>query len=271
MNIRTNTSSQPKSTVRRRAPRTAAVSITGISENFSYAEALRKARREISLRDLDIERSKIRRSAIGGIIIEIPGPDGKAKADKLRTELTRVLGENAKIQRPEVKGELRIVGMDDSVTKEEVAAAIAKVGGCSQEDIDIGIPRPMRNGLVMAWAKCPLANAVTVARNGKIKVGWTVARVELLPARPLQCYKCWHFGHHQTKCQNPIDRSQLCYRCNKKGHSVNNCKNNLCCALCEEKGINANHKIGSIHCKEFLRETAKVTSSRSTSEVQAEP
>lgn len=217
---------------------------------------------EISLQDLNIERSKIRKSAIGGIIIEIPGPDGKIKAEKLRSELTKVLGKSAKVQRPEVKGEIRVIGMDESVTKDELVTAIAGASGCSREEVDVGIPRPMRNGLLMAWAKCPLANAVRVAKVGKLKVGWTVARVEILAARPLQCFKCWHFGHHQSKCNSTTDRSRICFRCNQIGHTVNNCQNEMCCALCTEAGNNANHRIGSALCTEFLKETSRGSSNR---------
>jgi len=72
---------------KRRPPRTAAVTITGSGENFSYASALKKAREEISLADLGIEKSRIRRTINGGRIIEmiiIPGLEAADKTDKLR-------------------------------------------------------------------------------------------------------------------------------------------------------------------------------------------
>lgn len=56
--------------VRRRPPKTVAVAIKG-DEGFSYADALKKARTEISLKEIGIDTTKIRRAANGGIIIEI--------------------------------------------------------------------------------------------------------------------------------------------------------------------------------------------------------
>lgn len=46
----------------RRPPKSAAVMITGHKENFSYAEALKKARESISLERLNIEKTKIRKA-----------------------------------------------------------------------------------------------------------------------------------------------------------------------------------------------------------------
>ncbi|CAL1671612.1 unnamed protein product [Lasius platythorax] len=59
----------------RKPPKTSAVMITGNKEEFSYAEALKKARESISLKDLEIDRTKVRRAANGGMIIEVIGPD----------------------------------------------------------------------------------------------------------------------------------------------------------------------------------------------------
>lgn len=52
---------------KRRVPKAAAVCIRGNSDNFSYAEALRKARTSISLADLQIGSPKIRK---GGKLTE---------------------------------------------------------------------------------------------------------------------------------------------------------------------------------------------------------
>lgn len=74
---------------KRRPPKTVAITITGKEANFSYADALRKARENISLPDLGIERSKVRRTINGGVLLEIIGPDGATKADALRLEIER--------------------------------------------------------------------------------------------------------------------------------------------------------------------------------------
>lgn len=50
----------------KRIPKTAAVTITGKDFTFSYAAALRRARDEISLKDLGIDDSRIRKTINGG-------------------------------------------------------------------------------------------------------------------------------------------------------------------------------------------------------------
>lgn len=56
--------------IRRRPPRTA-VAIKGVAEDFSYSENLRKARNSIQLTDLGIGLPKMRKTANGGVLIEI--------------------------------------------------------------------------------------------------------------------------------------------------------------------------------------------------------
>lgn len=68
----------PKRT--RKPPRTAAIVVTSKKENLTYAEVLKKARDNISLQDLDINSTEIRRAANGGLIIEVLGPDGSIRA-----------------------------------------------------------------------------------------------------------------------------------------------------------------------------------------------
>lgn len=163
-----------------------AVAIKG-DEGFSYAEALKKARTEISLKEIGIEMTKIRRAANGGIIIEIPGVENNEKANTLTRKLKQVLPDEARITRPNIKGELRVVGFDESIGKEEIGELLTEIGSCEYE-INIGDIRPMRNGLYMTWVQCPLVVAVKLADRGKIKLGWSIARIELL--KPKQCFKC---------------------------------------------------------------------------------
>lgn len=75
----------------RKPPKTAAVSITGHDKDFSYREALLRARKEISLTDLKIESTRLRRAANGRYIIEIMDKDGADKAASLQEKLKRSL------------------------------------------------------------------------------------------------------------------------------------------------------------------------------------
>lgn len=82
------------------------------------------------------------------------------------------------------------MGLDESVTSKEEAAAMADVGGCSIAEIKLGPIRPMRNGLSNVWTQCPMAVVNKLVAMGKIGLGWSMVRVVPLRARPLQCFKC---------------------------------------------------------------------------------
>lgn len=169
-----------------------------------------------------------------------------------------------------IKGELRIVGMDDSITAQEVVEVIAMEGGCLPEDVKVGPIRPMRNGLYTVWIQCPLAAAIRASTGNKIRIGWTIARIELLKARPIQCYRCWEQGHLMSSCKSAIDRSGMCYRCGKTGHFVRSCTSEFNCATCSSQGKDSKHRVGSNLCKPDVgsksvsKETARRTEAMET-------
>lgn len=97
----------------RRPPRSAAVTIRIQEEDkdkFTYADALKKARDSISLEKLGIGKTRIRKTAAGNVLIEIPGNSKNEEADRLATELYKVLKDKALVARPIIKGELRLFG-----------------------------------------------------------------------------------------------------------------------------------------------------------------
>lgn len=172
--------------------RPAVVTITA-SEGGSYAEVLRRAREKVSLQELGIRNTKIRRAFNGGLIIEILGENGTDLASVLRDKLAGTLESDVKVDRPVAKGEIKITGIDPSTSVEEILAELTSVSGCPSADINIS-DRPLRDGMGIAWATCPLNVAITIVERGVLHLGWTRARVELLRKRPTQCFKCWRYG-----------------------------------------------------------------------------
>lgn len=222
--------------------------IVGTGEGFSYADALTKAREKISMAEMKIELPRFRRTVNGGRLIEIPGPNGPELADQLAARLRVVFGSEATVTRLTTRGELRLTGLDDSVTAAEVGTVIARDGGCSVDEVKVGPIRTMTNGLGSVWLQCPLSAAVKVSASGRIRIGWTVARAELLKARPVQCYRCWQFGHVKFACKAPIDRGGLCFRCGTAGHIARNCQAAPCCAICSGLGLDSGHRVGMPQC-----------------------
>ncbi|KMQ88054.1 gag-pol polyprotein [Lasius niger] len=235
------------SVVTRRPPKSAAVMITGNVENFSYAEALKKARGAISLENMNIERTKVRKAANGSLLIEVMGPGGASKALELRDKLHEVLKDQAKITRPVVKGELRLVGLHDAIPPDEVVRVIASYRDCIVDDVKVGAIRPLNNGLFTAWIQCPLNAAIRMANHRKISIGWTMARVDLLSSRPTQCYRCWRFGHLRSACSFKDNFGGLCFRCGGD-HMARNCNAPPACKICMSEGRAFDHRLGSNLC-----------------------
>lgn len=207
----------------RQPPRSAAVSIKVNTDTLSYAEAIRKARNGVSLSDLGIKESRIRYAANGSVLVEIPGAEGGNKADILKEKLAGVFGDQAVVTRPVVKGDLRLSGFDDSISSAEVAEVVAEASACNYRDVKVGQIRMLSNGLCTVWLQCPLAAAIKVAELGKLRIGWTIARIELLKARAIRCFKCWKQGHLRNNCKSTVDRTRTCYRCGIEGHPAKTC------------------------------------------------
>jgi len=235
--------------IRRRAPRNAAVSIKLANEkNLTYADIIRIAKEKVNLREFGITKPSTRRAANGSYLIEVAGPDGSNRADTLASRLREVIGEVAVVSRPVVKTDLRISGFDESVISDEIITSITENGDCLASDVRVGSFRPMRNGLMMTWIQCPLSAATRISRRKKLNLGWSVARVELLRAKPIQCFKCWEFGHVRNGCKSAIDRTGHCFRCGGTDHKSYTCDRDLRCAICADHNYDAAHRIGSSAC-----------------------
>lgn len=241
---------------KRKPPKTAAVVISARSGDFSYSDALKKTRESISLTEMGISKPKLRVTVNGDRLIEIPGPDGARLADELASELRNLFKDEEHISRPYMKGELRLIGLDDSVSSFEIMEVMAEAGGCKSGEVKVGQLRPMSNGLRSAWVQCPLAAAVSISAQGKVRIGWSMIRVELLKARPpLQCYRCWEFGYVRRSCKAESDRSKNCFRCGRADHVARSCQEAPFCVLCADRSKRSDHRLGSATCpaSEFRR------------------
>ncbi|KAL0882750.1 hypothetical protein ABMA27_016301 [Loxostege sticticalis] len=239
--------------VKSRPPRSTAVVLTvqpGADERgVTYEKAISEAKRRIDISELGIEAVRFRRAVTGATIIEIPGATSNDKADSLAARLKQIFEEgDVKISRPTKCSELRVSGLDDAVTAEEIAAAVAKLGDCPVEQVKVGTPRSDHTGLFASWVRCPVAAAKKVV-EGRLLVGWVAARVKLLPNREMRCFKCLEAGHVQAVCPVEVDRSRQCYRCGQLGHIAAGCTNEPHCTLCAAASKPAGHRVGSKACK----------------------
>ncbi|XP_049877835.1 uncharacterized protein LOC126375036 [Pectinophora gossypiella] len=243
---------KPKKKVKLRPPRTAAVVITlqpeAVEQGLSYDKVLSSARDRIQLKDIGIAGLKFRQAVTGARVLEILGQENEEKADRLASKLKEVLPSSVRVARPTRCVDLRITGLDDSVTREDIAAAIAETGKCPSEQVKVGIIKDGLFGVGSVVVQCPVVAAKTLVDSGRLLVGWSSARVQSLEPRPMQCFRCLEIGHTGRQCQSTADRSQLCFRCCKPGHKSVDCTEGLHCPLCHEAGRPSGHAIGGRQC-----------------------
>lgn len=149
-----------KKKIKIRPPRSAAVILTPTVSTLSRAEVMAEARRRVKLEEIEITYIRSKIAATGAIILEVPGEDSAPKADRLAERLRTALADKeVRITRPTKSAELRIGGLDESITREDLAIAVAGASDCSQDDIRIGEIRRNAAGLGVAWIKCPAVAA----------------------------------------------------------------------------------------------------------------
>ncbi|KYN21053.1 hypothetical protein ALC57_06592, partial [Trachymyrmex cornetzi] len=220
-----------------------------------YAGVMRLARSKISLDDLSIANTRIRKAQAGGLLIEIPGgEEAGAKAEALVDRLKGVLAESeykegVQVVRQMRRAEIRLVDIDQSVTAEEVAEAVAKSGQSQTADIRVGPLRPGRGGLNVVWVQCPLLCANRLLGEGRLKVGWTTAGVVPLAKRRLQCFRCFAVGHTRANCLSQVDRSTWCFQCGgSDGHRAAGCRKPPKYPVCAGRGLSSGHRAGTSEC-----------------------
>ncbi|XP_061729131.1 uncharacterized protein LOC133534053 [Cydia pomonella] len=248
----------PKTPIRKpklKPPRTAAITITmkpeAVEKGVTYEAILAEAKNRIKLEEIGISTLRFRTAATGARMLELPPDieDAEKAANELAEKLRGVLGDKANVQRPTKCAELRVTGLDDSVTADEVVTAVATEGGCAPENIKPGVISRSRSGSGSLWLSCPVIAAKKLVGTGRIKVGWISARVVLLESKPLRCYRCLEKGHVGAKCDRDVDRSDLCYRCGMQGHKARECTAEASCAICKASGKPAGHSIGAKGCQ----------------------
>ena len=243
-----------------RQPRSAVIALkiqpSAAESSLTYSQVLTQLKAKVDLEELDISDMRFRVASTGARLLEIPGLNSGVKADALAQKLRGVLDENeVQVSRPTKCAELRVSGLDDSVTSEEVAAAVSRVGGCDVGAIKVGEVRRDRAGLGTAWVRCPVAAAKKVS-GGRLLVGFVSAKVTLLQQRVLRCFRCHETGHVAAKCSG-VDRSAHCFRCGRPGHKQASCSDVPHCPACEDAQRPSGHLAGSAACARICAQSKR--------------
>ena len=240
-----------------RAPRSAAVVITlqpeAEEKGLTYADVINNAKSQIALQDLGIPVGlRFRPTVTGARLLAVTGEANAEKADAFAAKLSEVLSpEEVRISRPTKCVGIRVTGLDDSVSAKELIAAVAKDGGCTEDQIKSTEVRVGANGLGTAIVSCPVTTAKKMVEGRRLLVGWVSAQVKLLKSRPMRCFRCQVEGHVGVRCTSCVNFKDLCYRCGQSGHKRVSCSADPHCPACEAEGKPAGHIAGGKECKQL--------------------
>lgn len=211
-------------------------------------KVLGEARARVSLEQMGIPPLRIRATASGARLLEVPGADRAEKADALAAKLRELFAgdEDVRVSRPCATADLRVYGLEDSVGRDELLAALASAGGCDVADIRLGEIGRGPAGMGMAFVRCPVPAAKKIGSS--IRIGWGAVRVQLEQPRARRCFRCLAEGHLRAQCKAEVDRSDECYRCGKEGHTSRGCSASPHCNLCAAVGKPASHLPGGKGC-----------------------
>jgi len=158
--------------MRKRLPRTAVVAVRralGAPEDVDGL--ILRARQAVDVGALDVLGLNVRHGMAGERLVEVPGPEADGKADLLAAELRRVLGEDATISRPSRTLDLRISGIESTVTADEVTSAVANNGGCDPTSVRLGPFVDGRRGMRAIWVRIPARPALKLAGFARLQLG----------------------------------------------------------------------------------------------------
>ncbi|CAH0405106.1 unnamed protein product [Chilo suppressalis] len=110
----------------------------------------------------------------------------RGKADALAKRMKEVVGEYVEICRPEKRADLKLTGLDESVTPKELKEAIAREGGCAESEISSGGEHPSPGGMRGILVRCPTWAARKLVEKGRLKGGLELSEGDSpQPARAL--------------------------------------------------------------------------------------
>ncbi|XP_045541436.1 uncharacterized protein LOC123722921 [Papilio machaon] len=235
-------------------PKSAAVVVTltpeAIDKGITYNAVIAEAKAKIRLQDIGITNGvRFRVCATGARRFEIMGVDSGTQADALAEKLAQIFNrDTVRVSRPVKMTEVKISGLDDSISVDEVLDAVAEAGGCPKDSLKSSGVVKDTFGVGHSWVECPIAAAKRVAAAGRLSFSWVSASIKLLEPRPLRCYRCLQKGHVRAQCCADVDRSQECFRCGTVGHKYRECSAKPHCSICAAAKKPADHQLGGKAC-----------------------
>ncbi|XP_024874050.1 uncharacterized protein LOC112456011 [Temnothorax curvispinosus] len=234
------------------------------AQKEKYADILRRIKTDVHDDQARLSVEKILKTKNGDMLITL-SKKSTDKGQALQKAIAGILKEDAEVICKGPQEVIEIRDVDDTTTKEDIQTALRKeTGGNCEIPLEAIKIRKAYRGTQTATVTLPAVVAQTLlGRNGKIRIGWVNCRIRATK-RPIQCFKCWIFGHFDSQCKSEVNRSNLCIRCGQEGHKIADCKNPAKCVLCIERhgAEKAAHHAGTHRCPAFQEALQKITNTR---------
>lgn len=221
----------------------------------TYSDILKAIRQKVDINAIGSQVSKISESRNGEIIIRLNHKDKKREV--LVDALKSNLGDRAAVRSLVSHDDVDIQDLDNITTASEIESCIKSALGLSANDASINVKsiRPAYAGTQRATVRLRSAEAIKLAKMGRISIGWIKARVRL-KTTTTRCFRCLGYGHTTHTCKGP-DRSKACSLCNSEGHRASACTSLPNCAACTYIGEPTNHYPGSSKCTAHRKALSK--------------
>jgi hypothetical protein len=185
--------------LRRRAPKSAAVTIDRPTDGGPLAPLTKKVSSSINLLSLGVKVLTTRRTRAGGILLEVEGAD---KANLLAGKIREVTGDAARVRLPEPRTPVLLIGIPEWAEAEDVVAGLtqSEITGVVAENVTIRRNTGGRGEFVASF-NLPLQDAIALAERKVVYVGWARCRFKLLENSRPTCYRCQAKGHLAAECR----------------------------------------------------------------------
>lgn len=230
------------------------------SETESYADLLKKLKKDVNIEQIGIEVVAVRKTRNGQLMLTIKGGDG-GKMNSLKEEI------NTKVGKVDIKDNigqrriLQIKNIDATMEDKEVEKIIRDT--LKKEDkttIRVKAMSASYGENQMATIEAEEEEANELIEMGEIKIGWVKCKIiekTYIKMEKKRCYKCWEYGHIAEKCRGE-SKENRCYRCGEEGHKARECKNKARCAICKEEG----HRMDTMECPKYRKIVEKDSRNR---------
>lgn len=209
--------------LRRRVPKTSAVTIDRPPEGGSLSAVMKKVAGGIDLVASDIKVVTTRATRAGGILIEVVGEE---KAALLAQKVRTLVGDGARVRQPQSLTPVLLLDIPEWAATEDILVGLQKVGVSVGEGATTAISKWKNaggRGGHVARVNLPFREAVKLAEAKTVTVGWTRCRVKPIEKAQPRCFRCQERGHLAAECKNPA-KPRRCHRCGSEDHTVKDCR-----------------------------------------------